>query len=30
VLENVIPGAVVGGLIDTPVNPVLFPPATAQ
>ena len=29
VLENVIPGAVVGGLIDTPMNPVLFPPATA-
>jgi ectoine hydroxylase-related dioxygenase (phytanoyl-CoA dioxygenase family) len=30
VLENVIPGAVVGGLIDTPVNPVLWPVATAS
>lgn len=27
VLENVITGAEVGGLIDTPLNPVLYPPA---
>jgi hypothetical protein len=30
VLENVIPGAQVGGLIDTPVNPVLWPPPAAS
>ena len=30
VLENVIPGAKVGGLIDTPVNPVLWPTAAAS
>ena len=29
VLANVIPGAKVGGLIDTPVNPVLWPPVAA-
>lgn len=29
VLEHVIPGAEVGGLIDTPATPVLWPPAAA-
>jgi len=30
VLETVIPGAQVGGVIDTPVNPVLWPSAAAS
>ena len=29
-LEHVIPGAKVGGLIDTPLNPVLWPPSSVS
>jgi Phytanoyl-CoA dioxygenase (PhyH) len=29
-LEHVIPGAQVGGLLDTPANPVLWPPGASQ